>query len=82
MLCAGGDFVLQSYIQAKVIHINETEVALDPIMIIDDDFPEGNETFLLSLMKGEGTDTLNIFPSTSPATVVIHDNDGMRECFT
>ena len=51
-------------------------------MIIDDDFPEGNETFSLSLMKGEGTDTLNIFPSTSPVTVVIHDNDGMGECFT
>ena len=50
---------------------------LDPIMINEDDFPEGNETFFLSLMKGEKTETLNIFPSTSPATVVIQDNDGI-----
>lgn len=54
------------------------EVEIEPVMINDDDFPEGNEAFFLSLKKGEGTDTLNIFPSTSAAEVVIQDNDGIR----
>ena len=49
-------------------------------MINNDNFPEGNETFFLLLMKGDGTDALNIFPSTSPATMVIQDNDGRILC--
>ena len=78
LFCAGEDFEAHNYIQAKIIHINEVEVEIEPVMINDDDFPEGNEAFFLSLNKGEGTDTLNIFPSTSSAEVVIQDNDGKR----
>ena len=40
-------------------------------------FPETEEEFTLSLMKGEGTEDLNVFPSTSVVTMTILDDDGM-----
>ena len=39
-------------------------------------FPETDEEFTLSLMKGEGTEDLNVFPSISVVTMTILDDDG------
>ena len=50
---------------------------MDAITIVDDAFPERDEGFTLSLMKGDGTDTLNFFPSISVVKMAIIDNDGM-----
>ena len=63
-------------VQTRVIGVNENEIELDAITIINDDHPEAVETFFLSLSKGDGTETLNIFPATSPVTLTITDNDG------
>ena len=71
-----GDFVVTNSVQPIVIQIDQHTVNLGPITINDDDFPEGTETFILSLTKGDDADNLNIFPYTSNATVVIADNDG------
>ena len=50
---------------------------LDAITIVDDAFPETDEGFTLSLMKGDGTDALNFFPAISVVTITIVDDDGM-----
>lgn len=71
-----GDFLVANSVHISIIKIEENAVNIDPITIIDDDLPEGIETFFLSLMKGDDSDTLNIFPSRSNATVIIIDNDG------
>ena len=63
-------------IQEHTIGITELEVELDPITIIDDNFPEANETFFLYLMKGEGGEFQNVFPTTVPAMMTIIDKDG------
>ena len=72
-----GDIEVESYNRTYTIRINETEVEVDAITIVDDTIPETDEGFTLSLMKGDGSDTLNFFPSISVATITIVDDDGM-----
>ena len=65
------------HVQNGTFRISELEVELDPITIFDDEFAESNESFLLILSIGEGTETLNIFPKTpTSVTMTIVDNDG------
>ena len=70
------DFIVPNNVQAYTIGITELEVELDPITIIDDNFPEDNETFFLYLMKGDGGEFQNIFPTTIPAMMTIIDKNG------
>ena len=63
--------------QERTFAISELEVELDPITIFDDNYPEPDETFFLSVMKGDGADALNIFPATDSAIMTIIDNDGL-----
>ena len=77
-ITADGDFEVENITQLRNISIKETEVRLDPITIHDDIFPEGAETFFLYLSKGENAETLNIFTITTPAMMIIDDDDGMN----
>ena len=70
------DFIVPNNVQEHTIGITELEVELDPITIIDDSFPEDNETFFLYLMKGDGGEFQNIFPTTAPAMMTIIDKKG------
>lgn len=70
------DFMVTNDVQEHTIGIPELEVELDPITIIDDGFPEDNETFFLYLMKGDGGEFQNIFPTTVPAMMTIIDKNG------
>ena len=70
------DFNTQ-HVQNGTLRISELEVELDPITIFDDEFAESNESFLLILSIGEGTETLNIFPKEPTNEILtIIDNDG------
>ena len=71
------DFNVSEYVQERTFGISELEVELDPITIFDDNYPEPDETFFLSVMEGDGADALNIFPATDPAIMTIIDNDGL-----
>ena len=70
------DFMVTNDVQEHTIGITELEVELYPITIIDDSFPEDNETFFLHLMKGDGGEFQNIFPTTIPAMMTIIDKNG------
>ena len=78
----GRDFRADNYEKTYWIRINETEVEIDPITIINDVIPETDEVFSISLEKGMESDTLNIFPSTSPKEITIEDNDGRGSLIT
>ena len=71
------DFNVSEYVQEHTFGISELEVELDPITIFDDNYPEPDETFFLSVIEGDGADALNIFPATDPAIMTIIDNDGL-----
>ena len=71
------DINADTYVQNYTIPINEREIVLSAIEIVDDMFPETDEEFTLSLRKGEGTEDLNVFPSTSVVIMTILDDDGM-----
>ena len=72
------DFIVTNNTQVLeyTLGINETEVELDPITIIDDGFPEDNETFSLHLMEGEGGEFQNVFTDNTPSIVTIIDENG------
>ena len=70
------DFNVTSDTQEYTLGIDETEVELDPITIIDDGFPEDNETFSLHLMEGEGGEFQNVFTDNTPSIVTIIDENG------
>ena len=70
------DIDADTYVQNYTILINETEIFLSAITIVDDMIPETDEEFTLSLMKGEDTEDLNVFPSTSVVRMTILDDDG------
>ena len=70
------DFMVTNDVQEHTIGITELEVELDPITIVDDSFPEDNETFFLYLMKGDGGEFQNIFPEREPARMTIIDKNG------
>lgn len=71
------DINAATYVQNYTIPINETAIVLSTIEIVNDMIPETDEVFTLSLMKGEGTEDLNVFPSTSVVRMTILDDDGM-----
>ena len=74
------DFWVTNAVQEHTIGISELEVELDPITIVDDNFPEANETFFLYLMKGDEGEFQNIFPTTVPAMMTIIDKNGEFPC--
>ena len=70
------DINADTYVQNYTILISEPKIVLSPIEIVDDMIPETDEEFTLSLMKGEDTADLNVFPSTSVVRMTIRDDDG------
>ena len=70
------DFNVTEYVQTRTFDINDLEVELDPITIVDDIHPESDETFFISVMKGDQAEHLNIFPIIHPAVMTIIDNNG------
>ena len=70
------DFIVSNDTQEYTLGINEMEVELDPITIIDDGFPEANETFSLHLMEGQGGEFQNVFTDNTPSIVTIIDENG------
>ena len=57
---------------------DQQNVSVPPIEIINDEYAESNETFLLSLSMHTNTQSFNyhIQPTRTVATVVVTDNDG------
>ena len=72
----GGDVEVASSNASYTLGMNDSSVTVAAITIINDESPEDMEQFTLSLAKGEGSDTLNIFLRVTVATLSIIDDDG------
>ena len=66
------------YLYMIQLEADQEKVSIDPIEIVDDFFPEENETFLISLSPGPDRTLFNyqIQSGRELITVLITDNDG------
>jgi hypothetical protein len=78
----GEDITTTNYSKIYNIPINATEVPLDKITIVDDNVPETEEEFTLSLGEHDGDDDLSLILSDSVVTLTILDDDEAQIGFT